>query len=162
MAKSTQAPRKRERKSIARNRSARHEYEGLETFEAGLELKGTEVRSLRERNCQITDSFCLIRGHEAWLHAVHIQPFSHGSVFNVDPERKRRLLLHRKEISYLDEKLRQKGMALIPLEMYFDESNRVKLTVALCRGKKLYDKRADAAKRDMQRDIDRALRDRNR
>lgn len=151
-----------ERKTIAKNRSARHEYEVLETFEAGIELKGTEVRSLRERACQITDTFCLVRKGETWLHGLHIAPYSHGSIFNVDPDRKRKILLHKKEIRYLDEKLKQKGFALVPLEMYFNEQNRVKLTLALARGKKLFDKRRDMAKRDTQREIERALKDRNR
>lgn len=153
---------KRERKTIARNRAARHAYEIEETFEAGIVLKGTEVRSLRERACQITDSFCLIRGGECWLHGVHLHPFSYGSIFNQDPDRKRKLLLHRKQIRYLDQKLRTKGMALVPLEMYFNEQNRVKLVIGLGRGKKLYDKRADMAKRDAQREIDRALKQRLR
>lgn len=155
-------PKKRERKSIARNRSAYHEYAIEETFEAGIVLKGTEVRSLRERACQITDAFCLIRGGECWLHGVHIPPFSHGSIFNVDPDRKRKLLLHRKQIDYLDGKLRTKGMAIVPLEIYFDDHNRVKLVIGLGRGKKLYDKRADMAKRDSDREIARALKERNR
>ena len=153
---------KREKKTIARNRSARHEYFIDETFEAGIELRGTEVRSLRERPCQITDAFCLIRGGQCWLHGVHIHPFSHGSIFNVDSDRKRKLLLHRKQIDYLDGKLRTKGMALVPLEMYFDEHNRVKLVIGLARGKKLYDKRADMAKRDVDREIARTLKERNR
>lgn len=154
-------PKKHERKTIARNRSAHHEYSIEETFEAGLVLKGTEVRSLRERACQITDAFCLIRGGECWLHGVHIHPFSHGSIFNVDPDRKRKLLLHRNQIDYLDGKLRTKGMALVPLELFFDDHNRVKLIIGLGRGKKLYDKRADMAKRDAERDIARALKERN-
>lgn len=155
-------PKKHERKTIARNRSAHHEYSIEETFEAGLVLKGTEVRSLRERACQITDAFCLIRGGECWLHGVHIPPFSHGSIFNVDPDRKRKLLLHRKQIDYLDAKLRTKGMAVVPLEIYFDDHNRVKLVIGLGRGKKLYDKRADMAKRDVDREIARTLKERNR
>ena len=149
---------KRERKLIARNRSARHEYFVDETFEAGIELRGTEVRSLRERACQITDAFCLIRGGQCWLHGVHLHPYSHGNIWNVDPDRKRRLLLHRRQIDYLDGKLRAKGMALIPLELYFNEQNRVKLLIGLCRGKKLYDKRADMARRDVDREIRRAIR----
>ncbi len=155
-------PTKRERKTIAKNRSARHEYFIDETFEAGIELRGTEVRSLRERACQITDSFCLIRDREAWLHGVHIHPYSHGNVWNVDPDRKRRLLLHRRQIDYLDAKLRSKGTALVPLELFFNEQNRVKLIIGLGRGKKLYDKRADMAKRDSDREIRRALKERNR
>jgi SsrA-binding protein len=153
---------KRERKTISRNRSARHEYFIDETFEAGIELTGTEVRSLRERPCQITDAFCLIRKGECWLHGVHIHPFSHGNICNTDPDRKRRLLLHRKQIDYLDGKLRTKGMALIPLELLFDDHNRVKIIIGLAKGKKLYDKRDDMAKRDAQRDIARALKERNR
>lgn len=162
MAKQTNAPKKPNRHLIAKNRSARHEYEVLETLEAGIELTGTEVRSLRERACQLSDSFCLIRGGECWLHGVHIHPYSNGGVWNVDPDRKRRLLLHRRQINYLDAQLRQKGLAIVPLDIYFNEQNRVKLTVALVRGKKLYDKRADMAKRDVNRDIARALKERSR
>lgn len=147
---------------MARNRSARHEYEIEETFEAGIELKGTEVRSLRERPAQITDSFCLIRSGQCWLHGVHMHPYSHGNIWNVDPDRKRRLLLHRKQIDYLDGKLRVRGMALVPLEMYIDEHNRVKLQIGLGRGKKLYDKRQDMARRDTDREIARAMKERNR
>ena len=149
-------------KTIATNREARHEYFVLEALETGVELKGTEVKSLRERACQITDAFCLIRGQEAWLHGVHIHPYSNGGVWNVDPDRKRKLLLHRNQIDYLDGKLRQKGMALVPLELYFDEHGRVKLAIGLCRGKKLYDKRADMARRDSDREIARALKEMNR
>ena len=159
MAQQTKAPK---RKLISKNRSAHHEYEIEETFEAGLVLKGTEVRSLRERAAQITDSFCLIWGGECWLHGVHIHPYSHGTVWNVDPDRKRKLLLHRRQIDYLDAKLRLKGLALVPLELFFDEHNRVKLVIGLARGKKLFDKRADMAKRDVQRDIQRAMKERNR
>ena len=152
---------KREKKTIARNRSARHEYFIDETFEAGIELRGTEVRSLRERPCQITDAFCLIRGGQCWLHGVHLHPYSHGNIWNVDPDRKRRLLLHRRQIDYLDGKLRGRGAALVPLELYFDEHNRVKLCIGLGRGKKLYDKRADMARRDVDREIARAIKQRN-
>ena len=147
---------------IAKNRAASHEYFIDETFEAGLVLTGTEVKSLRERSCQITDAFCLIRGREAWLHGVHIHPYSHGTVWNVDPDRKRKLLLHKNQIDYLDRKLRLKGVALVPLMLYFDERNRVKLQIGLCRGKKLYDKRDDMAKRDTDREIQRALKERSR
>ena len=156
------AARRRERQTIARNRSARHEYFVDETFEAGIELRGTEVRSLRERACQINEAFCLVRGGQCWLHGVHIHPYSNGSIFNVDPDRKRRLLLHRNQIDYLDGKLRAKGTALVPLELYFDDNSRVTLLVGLCRGKKLYDKRQDIARRDVEREIQRALKERNR
>lgn len=150
------------KKTIARNRAARHAYFIDETFEAGVVLTGTEVRSLRERNCNISDAFCLVRGGEAWLMGVHIRPYSHGGVWNVDPDRRRKLLLHRRQIDYLDGKLRTKGMALVPLELYFDEHNRVKLAIGLARGKKLYDKRADMAQRDSDREIQRALKERSR
>lgn len=153
---------KPKRKSIAKNRSASHEYFIEETFEAGVVLTGTEVRSLRERASQITDAFCLIRNRECWLHGVHIHPYSNGGVWNVDPDRKRKLLLHRRQIDYLDSKLRERGLALIPLELYFDENGRVKLEIGLARGKKLYDKRADMARRDVNREIQRALKERSR
>ena len=155
-------PGKRERKTIAKNRSARHEYTIEETYEAGVELTGTEVKSLRERACQITDTFALIRGGECWLVGVHIHPYSHGTIFNRDPDRRRRLLLHRREIDHLDAKLRTRGYALVPLELYFDENGRVKLALGLGRGKKLYDKREDMARRDMDREIARALKERSR
>lgn len=156
------APERRERKLIAKNRSARHEYFIEETFECGIELAGTEVRSLRERASQIADTFALIRDRQCWLIGMHIHPYSNGGVWNRDPDRRRRLLLHRREIDYLDGKLRTRGYALVPLELYFNEDGRVKLSLGLGRGKKLYDKREDMAKRDIQRDIDRALKERSR
>ena len=147
---------------ISKNRSAHHEYFIDETFEAGIVLTGTEVKSIRERACQITDAFVLIRGREAWLHGVHIHPYSHGTVWNADPDRKRKLLLHRRQIDSLDGRLRTKGLALVPLEMYFDEHNRVKLQIGVGRGKKSYDKRADMAQKQVNRDIQRALKERRR
>ena len=153
---------KREEKTIAKNRRAYHEYEILETFEAGIELKGTEVRSLRENNCQLTDCFALVRDGEVWLHNVHIPPYSHGNISNVDPDRKRKLLLHRKEIRRLSELTREKGMALVPLRMYFKENSLVKVELAIARGKKLYDKRASMAERDTRLAIERALKERSR
>lgn len=152
---------KRTIKLIAKNRSARHEYDILETWEAGIELAGTEVRSLRERASQISDSYCIVRGGQLWLVGVHIHPFSHGTVWNVDPDRRRRLLMHKRQIAYLDEKLRIKGMAIVPLLLYFDEHNRVKLQIGLARGKKLYDKRHDLAKRQTEREMQRALKERS-
>lgn len=149
-------------KVIAKNKTAGRDFFIDETFEAGLVLTGTEVRSLREHNCQITDAFVLIRGGEAWLHGVHILPFSHGNIANVNPDRKRKLLLHRRQIDYLASKVQQQGCALAALQMYFDEHNRVKVEIGLARGKKLYDKRADMAKRDANREIERALKERNR
>lgn len=148
---------RREKKTIVKNRRAWHDYFIDETFEAGLELSGSEVRSLRERAAQITQSFVLIRGGQAYLHGVHISPYSHGGVWTPDPDRKRRLLLHKKQIHYLDQKSKEKGSAIVPLELYFDEHNRAKLSIALARGKKLYDKRQTIAKRDSDREIARAL-----
>ena len=152
----------REKKQIAKNRKAFHDYEIIETFEAGIALTGTEVCSLRENNCQLTDCFVLIRKGEAWLNGLHISPYSHGNLNNPDPDRKRKLLLHKRQIEYLTSKTQQQGMAIVALRMYFDEHNRVKLTIGLARGKKNYDKRADMAKRDMEREIQRALKSRNR
>lgn len=149
-------------KQIAKNRTAYHEYFIDETFECGIVLTGTEVRSLREKNCQITDSFALVRNGEVWLTGVHIAPFSHGNIANVDPDRRRKLLLHKKEIRYLQGKTQEKGYSLVPVTMYFDENNRVKVSLGLARGKKLYDKRADMAKRDSDREIQRALKERSR
>lgn len=153
---------KRERKLIAKNRRAFHEYEILEHYEAGIELSGTEVRSLRENNCQLTDCFVLIRGGEAWLHNVHIAPYRNGNIANVDSDRKRKLLLHKKEIRLIEQKVRERGMAVVPTQMYFKENSLVKVEIAIARGKKIYDKRQSIAARDQQRDIQRALKERSR
>lgn len=153
---------KRERKLIAKNRRAFHEYEILERFEAGIELSGTEVRSLRENNCQLTDCFVLIRGGEAWLHNVHIAPYRNGNIANVDPDRKRKLLLHKKEIRLIEQKVRERGMAVVPTQIYFKENSLVKVEIAVARGKKIHDKRQSIAERDQQRDIQRALKERVR
>lgn len=142
---------------IAKNKRARFDYEIEETFEAGVVLTGTEVKALREHNCQITDSFALIRKGEAFLNNVYIAPYSHGNRANPEPDRKRKLLLHRKQIRYLDAKVSEKGYSLVPLTLYFDPNGRVKLELGLGKGKKLYDKRATMAKRDSQRDVERAL-----
>lgn len=152
----------REIKTIAKNRRAFHDYEILQTYEAGIELTGTEVCSLRENNCQLKDSFALVRKGEIWIHNLHIAPYSHGNLSNVDPDRKRRLLLHKREIRSLAQQMKEKGYALVPLQIYFAKNNRVKVEIALARGKKLYDKRASMAERDSKRDIDRALKERYR
>ena len=149
-------------KLIAKNRRAFHEYDILETYEAGLVLTGTEVCSLRENNCQLTDCFALIRKGEVWLHNLHIAPYSHGNLANPDPDRTRKLLLHRNQIRDLARKTQERGMALVPLKIYFDAHSRVKIALALARGKKLYDKRAAMAERDSKREIDRALKQRYR
>ena len=153
---------KREQKSIAVNRKASHDYELLERFEAGIELKGTEVRSLRDNGCQLTDCFALVRDGEVWLHNLHIPPFSQGNIANVDTDRKRKLLLHKKEIRYLDRQVREKGVTLVPTRIYFKENSLVKVELAVARGKKLYDKRESMAQRDAQREIERALKERSR
>ena len=147
---------------IAQNRRARFEYEILETWEAGIELTGTEVRSLRDHNCQLTDCYCLIRGGELWLYNVHIAPFEQGNIANVDPDRRRKLLMHKNQIRYLEKEVAEKGMAVVPLKMYFKENALVKVEIALARGKKIYDKRATMAKRDSDREIERALKERSR
>ena len=153
---------KREQKTIAKNRRALHDYEILETFEAGIELTGTEVRSLRENNCQLTDCFALVRHGEVWLNNVHIAPYKQGSIFNPDPDRRRKLLLHKKQIRYLQAKTQEKGLAIVPLKMYFKDNGLVKVELALARGKKLYDKRSSMKERDTRREIDRAIKERSR
>lgn len=142
---------------IAKNRRAFFDYEILETFEAGLVLSGTEVRSLREGGGQLTDTFALVRKGEAWLHGLHIKPYSHGNRANLDPDRVRKLLLHRKQLRYLGDKTAQSGLTLVPLRIYFNEDERVKVELGLARGKKQYDKRRSMAERDAQLDIQRAL-----
>lgn len=152
----------REKKQIAKNRKAFHDYEIIETFEAGIALTGTEVCSLREDNCQLTDCFVLIRKGEAWLNGLHISPYSHGNLNNPDPDRKRKLLLHRKQIRYLEQKTREAGLAIVPIGIYFSTNGLVKLEIALARGKKLHDKRQAMAERDSKREIARALKMRSR
>lgn len=146
---------------IAQNRTARHDYDIDTTWEAGIELVGSEVKSLRERACQITDTFCIVRNRELFLVGLHIPPYSHGGVWNIDPDRRRRLLMHRKQITMIERKLQTKGIALVPLKIYFDEHSRVKVQVGIGKGKKLYDKRAASAKRDSDREIARALKERS-
>lgn len=153
---------KHEEKTIAKNRKAFHDYEILETFEAGIELTGTEVRSLRENNAQLTDTFALVRNGEVWLSNLHIPPFSNGNIANTDPDRRRKLLLHKRQIRYLAEKTQEKGLAVVPLKLYFKDNGLVKTEIALARGKKLHDKRSSMKERDMKREIDRALKDRSR
>ena len=153
---------KRQEKVIAKNRRAFHEYEMVETYEAGIELTGTEVRSLRENNCQLTDCFALIRDGEVWMHNVHITPFAHGNINNPDPDRKRKLLLHRKQIRMLHQQVKEKGLTLVPIKMYFKENGLVKVELALAKGKKMYDKRESMKERDTKREIDRVMKERYR
>jgi len=151
----------RQNKTIARNRRAYHDYHIDETFEAGIELTGTEVRSLREGGGQLTDTYAMVRNGELWLLGLHIKAYSHGNRANVEPDRKRRLLMHRKQIRYLEEKVQQAGMALVPLSLYFSENSMVKVELALARGKKLYDKRQSMAAKDSRREVERTLKEHN-
>jgi len=151
----------RQNKTIAKNRRAYHDYHIDETFEAGIELTGTEVRSLREGGGQLTDTYAMVRNGELWLLGLHIKAYSHGNRSNVDPDRNRRLLMHKKQIRYLESKVQQAGMALVPLSLYFAENCKVKVELALARGKKLYDKRQSMAARDSKREVERTLKDRS-
>ena len=149
-------------RNIARNKKAFHDYYIEETFECGIELTGTEVKSLRENHASLRESFATIRDGEVWMHGVHISPYSHGNRMNVDPDRKRKLLLHKKEIRYLIGKTKERGYTLVPLSMYFSPANKVKVELGLARGKKLHDKRDSIAAKDQQRDMERALRERQK
>ena len=142
---------------IAGNKKAYHDYFIDETFEAGLVLTGTEVKSIRDYGLSLKESFAHVRGGEVWLMGVHIKPYAQGSYNNVDPDRPRKLLLSRKQIRYLDEKTSEKGLTIVPTKIYFSKSGLVKVEIGLARGKKNYDKRATIAKKDAQRDIERAL-----
>ena len=148
-------------KVMARNREAYHEYFVEETYECGISLSGTEVKSLRLGAVNLKDSFCTIDGGELYVIGMHISPYEKGNIFNRDPLRDRKLLMHKKEIMKLHGLVSQKGFTLIPLSLYFSGSH-VKVEIGLCRGKKLYDKRDDAAKRDADRVIERSMRDRNK
>jgi SsrA-binding protein len=144
-------------KVIARNRRARHDYAIEDVLEAGIVLTGTEVKSLRAGRASLTDGFGLITDHEAWLHGVHIPEYSQGTWTNHEPRRVRKLLLHRKEIDKLTSSIRERGLTLVPLSLYFKDG-KVKIELGLARGKRSYDKRQDLAKRDAAREVDRELR----
>lgn len=152
----------KERKNIADNRRARHDYFIEETFETGIVLSGTEVKSLRLGKGNLQDSYARIANDELILENCHISPYDFGNRFNHEPLRPRKLLMHRREIIRLFSKVREQGLTLVPLKMYFNERGRVKVELALVRGKKLHDKRDDVAKKDAAREVDRALRDRQR
>ncbi len=146
-------------KTIAQNKKAHHDYFVLESYEAGIELCGTEVKSLRAGRVNLKDSWCNIVDGEIFVNGMHISPYDHGNVFNKDPMRVRRLLMHKKEILKLFGTLQQQGLSLIPISLYF-KGSKVKMQVGLCKGKKLYDKRASMAERDAKRNIDRTLKER--
>jgi len=144
------------RKVVARNRKARHEYDILETVEAGMELRGPEVKSLRAGQVSFQDAFARIERGEAWLHSLHISPYEQANRANVDPLRPRRLLLHKQEIRKLAGQVEEKGLTLVPLEIYFDRGY-AKVSVAVARGRKLHDKREAIKRRDQDREARRAV-----
>jgi SsrA-binding protein len=148
-------------KTIAQNKKARHDYFVEETYEAGIELCGTEVKSLRAGRVNLKDSWCSIVDGEIFVNGMHISPYEQGNIFNRDPMRVRRLLMHKKEILKLYGTVKQTGYSLIPISLYFKDS-KVKLQVGLCKGKKLYDKRADMAERSAKRDMERAVKEQRR
>ena len=147
-------------KTIAQNKKAYHDYFVEESIEAGIELVGTEVKSLRQGRANLKDAWCSVVGGEMLLNGCHISPYDYGNIFNRDPMRVRRLLLRKREIMRLYGLVKQQGFSLIPLSLYFKDS-RVKVQIGLCKGKKLYDKRADLAAKAAKRDIERAIKERN-
>ena len=148
-------------KVIAQNRKARHDFFVDDTYEAGIALFGTEVKSLRAGAVNLKDSYCYIKDGEIFSTGVHISPYEKGNIFNRDPLRERKLLMHKAQIAKLFGQVKQGGLTLIPISMYFKDS-RVKVQVGLCKGKKLHDKRDDMAKRDAGREIERVMKERNR
>lgn len=148
---------KEETKTVAQNKKAYHDYFVLEEYEAGIELFGTEIKSIRQSKLNLKDSWCNIVEGELFVNGMHISPYDHGNIFNRDPMRVRRLLMHKREINRLYGTLKQEGLALIPLSVYF-KKGRAKLKIGLCKGKKLYDKREAAAKKSAEREIERSFR----
>jgi len=147
---------------IATNRKARHEFTIVETVEAGIALMGTEVKSLREGRANLRDAFAVTEREEVTLRGLHISPYSHTSQTRLDPRRDRKLLLHKREIRRLIGKVREKGLTLVPLKLYFNDRGIAKVELALAKGKRSYDKRRDIAERDADRDMERALKDKQR
>lgn len=143
-------------KLISDNRRARHEYDLIEIYEAGIELSGTEVKSMRQGRANLQDSFARVDDGELWLYNCHISPYDHGNRFNHEPTRKRKLLLHRREIIKIKARMQEKGLTLVPLKLYF-KRNWVKVDLALARGRHLYDKREAISKRDSKRQLDRII-----
>lgn len=152
---------KRGIKIAAQNRKAYHDYFVEERYEAGIELAGTEVKSIRGGRVNLKDSYCVAKDGELFALSMHISPYEQGNIFNKDPDRPKRLLMHKREIRKLAALVQQDGYALVPLSVYFKDA-RVKVEVGLCKGKKNYDKRAAASARDAKREIDRTLKERNR
>lgn len=150
-----------EGKVITVNRKARHDYHILDTFEAGICLQGTEVKSIRRGMVNLKDSFAFIESNEVFLEKMHISPYEHGNIFNHDPLRKRKLLLHKNQINQLIGKTKEKGLTLVPLKLYL-KNGLVKVELGLAKGKNLYDKRQDIAAKDAKREIERAFKERGR
>ena len=148
-------------KVVAKNSKAYHDYFIEDKYEAGIELAGTEVKSIRLGHVNLKDSFCVAKDGEIYAYSLHISPYEQGNIFNKDPMRQRRLLMHKREILRLFARIKQDGYSLIPLSIYF-RGPRVKLELGLAKGKKLYDKRDSAAARDAKREMDRAIKSRNR
>ena len=146
-------------KTAAQNRKAFHDYYVEERYEAGIELAGTEVKSIRAGTLNLKDAYCAVKDGELFVHGMHISPYEKGNIFNKDPVRVRRLLMHRREIRKLHALVRQDGYTLVPLSVYFKDA-RVKVEIGLCKGKKNYDKRDAAAQRDAKREMDRAMKTR--
>lgn len=151
-----------EDKTVAQNRKARHEYFIIDSFETGIVLSGTEIKSIREGRANLKDGFASVEGGELWLHNVHISPYEKGTIYNKDPLRPRKLLVHKTEIRRLLEKTREKGFTLVPLKIYLKEGKRAKVELAVAKGKQLHDKRDSAAERDAAREIERAVRRKGR
>lgn len=151
---------KEENKTVAQNKKAYHDYFVIETYEAGLELFGTEVKSVRQGKVNLKDSWCNIVEGEIFANGMHISPYDHGNIFNRDPLRPKKLLMHKKEILKLFGLTKQQGYAIIPLQVYF-KKGKAKVQIGLCKGKKLYDKREAAAKKSAERDIERSMSLRN-
>jgi len=148
-------------KIITENRKARHDYTIEESFEAGIELKGTEVKSMRAGKANLKDSFAIIENGELYLYGMHISPYEQGNIFNVDPMRPRKLLMHKKEILRLLGKTKEQGLTLVPLKAYL-KKDKIKIELALAKGKKLYDKREAAAEKSAKREIEKAMKERSR
>ncbi len=152
------AKEKESTKTIALNKKARHDFFVMESLEAGIELVGTEVKSIRQGGVSLKESWCAVENGEVWVKQMHIAPYEKGNIYNKDPLRERKLLLHKREIHRLVGIIKQQSYTLIPLSLYF-KGSRIKMQLGLCKGKKLYDKREDAAKRDAGREMDRAMKE---
>ena len=147
-------------KIVSQNKKAYHDYFIEDTYEAGIELKGTEIKSIRKGSANLKDSYIRIKNGEAFLEGMHVAPYEQGNIFNHDPLRTRKLLLHKKQINKLYREVKESGLILIPTKLYFgDKSSKIKVEVAVARGKKLYDKRQDMKAKDAKRDIEKALKD---